>query len=84
MSWRLEENCSRSNSSEKLLTKANVKKLSKESIIVILIIAILSEITQKMGKPPPNDYSEYDTKQSDGEVPVMLELWGMRCTPSLP
>ena len=26
----------------------------------------------------------YDTKQSDGEVPLMLELWGMRSTPSLP
>ena len=26
----------------------------------------------------------YDTKQSDGEVPVMLELWGLRITPSLP
>ena len=25
----------------------------------------------------------YDTKQSDVEVPVMLELWGMRSTPSL-
>ena len=25
----------------------------------------------------------YDTKQSDGEVPVMLELWGMRSTFSL-
>ena len=25
----------------------------------------------------------YETKQSDGEVPVMLELWGMRSTPSL-
>ena len=25
----------------------------------------------------------YDTKQSDGEVPVMLELSGMRRTPSL-
>ena len=28
--------------------------------------------------------SGYDTKQSDGEVPVMLELWGMRSTLSLP
>ena len=28
--------------------------------------------------------SWYDTKQSDGEVPVMLELWEMRSTPSLP
>ena len=27
--------------------------------------------------------SEYDTKQSNGEVPVMLGLWGMRNTPSL-
>ena len=26
----------------------------------------------------------YDTKQSDGEVPVMLGLWGIRSTPSLP
>ena len=25
----------------------------------------------------------YDTRQSDGEVPVMLELWGMRSTASL-
>ena len=26
----------------------------------------------------------YDTKQSDSEVPEMLEIWGMRSTPSLP
>ena len=26
----------------------------------------------------------YDTKQSDGEVPVMLELWKMQSNPSLP
>ena len=26
----------------------------------------------------------YDTKHSDGEVPVMLELWGMWSTFSLP
>ena len=25
----------------------------------------------------------YDNKLSDGEVPAMLELWGMRSTPSL-
>ena len=28
--------------------------------------------------------SWYDTKQSDGEVPVMQELWEMQSTPSLP
>ena len=32
----------------------------------------------------PNECPVYDTKQSDGEVPVMLELWGMLSTPSLP
>ena len=36
------------------------------------------------GVKPLNVCPGYDTKQSDGEVPVMLELWGMRSTPSLP
>ena len=36
------------------------------------------------GKTPhSNKCPGYDTKQSDGEVPVMLELWGMLSTPSL-
>ena len=35
-------------------------------------------------RPPPNECPDYDTKQSDGEVPVMLELWGMQSTPLLP
>ena len=34
--------------------------------------------------PFPNECPGYDTKQSDGEVPVMLELWEMQSTPSLP
>ena len=36
--------------------------------------------------PPPttNQCPGYGNNQSDGEVPVMLELWGMRSTPSLP
>ena len=34
--------------------------------------------------PTPNECPRYDTKQSDGEVPAMLELWRMRSTPSLP
>ena len=39
----------------------------------------------QMGKTPlPNECPGYDTKQSDGEVPVMLELWEMQGTPSLP
>ena len=34
-------------------------------------------------RPPPHECPGYDTKQSDGEVPAVLELWGMRSTPSL-
>ena len=34
--------------------------------------------------PSTNECLEYDTKQSDREVPVMLELWGMQSTLSLP
>ena len=33
---------------------------------------------------PLNKCPGYDSKQSDGEIPVMLELWGMGSTPSLP
>ena len=40
--------------------------------------------TLQRGKTPPYEYPGYDTKQSDGEVPLMLELWGMWSTPSLP
>ena len=37
-----------------------------------------------MGKTLPNEYPGYDTKQSEGEVPVMRELLGMQSIPSLP
>ena len=36
------------------------------------------------GNTTPNRYPGYDTKQSDGEVSVMLKLWGMQSTRSLP
>ena len=38
----------------------------------------------KKKKNTSNECAGYDTKQSDGEVSVMLELWGMQRTPSLP
>ena len=41
-------------------------------------------IPLQRGKTPQNECPGYDTKQSDGEVPVMLGLWGIRSTPSLP
>ena len=34
--------------------------------------------------PPPYECPAYDAEQSNGEVPVMLEFWGMWSTPSLP
>ena len=36
------------------------------------------------GSTPSKECPGYDTKQCDGEVPVMLEFWGMRSTPLLP
>ena len=35
-------------------------------------------------RPPLNECPDYDPKQSDGEVPMMLGLWGMRSISSLP
>ena len=35
-------------------------------------------------RPSSNECPRYDTKQSDGAVPAMLELWGMWSAPSLP
>ena len=34
--------------------------------------------------PPPNECPGYDTKQSDGEVSVTLELWEIQSTLLLP
>ena len=34
-------------------------------------------------RPLLNECPGYDTKESNGEVPVMLEPWGIRSTPSL-
>ena len=35
---------------------------------------------QRGKDPPPNECPGYDTKQSVGEVPVMLRPWGIRST----
>ena len=50
--------------------------------VVIDLITVYSTSLQK-GKNSPNEWPGYHTKQSDGEVLVMLELWGMWSTPSL-
>ena len=35
------------------------------------------------GGDPRNKFPRYDTKQSDGKIPVMLDLWDMQSTSSL-
>ena len=42
-----------------------------------------TDCTPAEGYPPANKCPAYDSKQSDGEVPAVLELWGMRSIPSL-
>ena len=55
--------------------------------MIIFLLKINMQIFIKCGvcKIKINIYINpgYDTKQSDGEAPVMLELWEMRNTPSL-
>ena len=41
-------------------------------------------ISAKWEDPHYYECLGYDTKQFDDEAPVMLELWGMQSTPSLP
>ena len=41
------------------------------------------EYTDCISEDSSNKRTRYDTKQFNGEVPVMLELWGMRNTPSM-
>ena len=43
-----------------------------------------SDCSTAEGKDSLNECPWYDTKQYDGEVPVILKLWGMLSTPSLP
>ena len=38
----------------------------------------------RRARPPPTNVLVCDIKQSDGKVPIMLELWGMWSTPLLP
>ena len=64
--------------------KSKIKTLLRVlSITVKIDIRWISANTEHINKDPPNECPGYDTKQSDGEVPAMLEFWGMQSTPSL-
>ena len=43
-----------------------------------------SDCISAEGSDSPNKCPRYNTRQSDGEAPVMLELWGIWSTPLLP
>ena len=49
-----------------------------------LVLQNTPTASPQKGKTPPNEYPDYDNEQSDGEVPVMQELQGMRNTSLLP
>ena len=54
------------------------------TMILIKIVLLSGAVEYTECNSAPNVFVRYDTKQSDGEVPVMLEFWRMRSTPSLP
>ena len=67
----------------------NDKKSSSfvTEILIALSAVEYTDCTSAEGQdpsPPPSECPGYDTKQSDGEVPAVLELWRMQSTPSLP
>ena len=54
-------------------------------VLANLFLEFLESSSFKYRLPSNTTYSRYiDTKQSDGEVPVMLELWGMQSNPLWP
>ena len=64
----------------------NGSKYCYVSVTILAQSAGAVEYTEVQRGKTPTQMSllEYDTKQSDGEVSVMLELWGIRSIPSLP
>ena len=56
--------------------------LNKPQLICLLTIKFAQSALQRV--IPPNECPGYDTKQSNGEVQVMLELWRIWSIPSLP
>ena len=61
---------------------------NKLMVVVVVVVAVSFYVVFfSMHNPSRKNYPGYDTKQSNGDIPVMLELWGMLCTyllPSLP
>ena len=68
-----------------LTTTDSILTLTQRKLVQLAGAVEYTDCFSAGGKtPPPNDCPACDTKHSDGEVPVMLEIWGMQSTPSLP
>ena len=55
---------------------------NSDSFLILFSFAAL--LAGAVGVRNPNEWPKYNTKQFDGEVLTMLELWEMQSTPSLP
>ena len=53
----------------------------KKSIAQFAGAVECTDCSSAEGYDLPNECPRYDTKQSDGEVPVMLGLWGIAIAP---
>ena len=67
-----------------ILYHITVQKTLKKLLVQLAGAVEYTNCTSAEGyDSPPNKCPVYNTKQSDGEVPVILELWGMWSTSSL-
>ena len=64
--------------------KKKKKKKNQRSSQTINWGCRIHQVLPCRGIKPHSKCPVHETKQSDGEDPVMLELWGMQSTPSLP
>ena len=81
------------------MTQLNIQFILNLKIKIYIVFKVISqtcfaqstgaveytECTSAEGLDPhPNECPRYNIKQSDDEVPVMLELWEIQSTPLLP
>ena len=70
--------------SEDIKIFAKTSNLFTSNKNIMLLNTPIAPLQSGKTRPPTNECLGYNTKQSNGEVPVMLELWGIQSTPSLP
>ena len=66
-----------------LLKELQTSRFSRQYVDQSAGAAAYTDCFSTEGYDPHNKCPRYDTKQSDGEVSVMLQLWGEQCASSL-